>query len=566
MHSTLQRKLLSYFLLLSLLPSILFLSCYLYLTQRQLKQQMHSERQMMLEHTVEKLENRVTQVNEFISWTLGNETIQGLLQQSEEQAAEYREENHKAAQILKEQFSYRPITQNMLSFIILGENGIDLRAGTEGYLIDAAQLKHIFRRYDEDLHWIGMIDNPTALTENPQVIGYIREIADENSGKRLGNLLILFSTDFVADEVSSILSLDSNRVSLHNAEGITLYQSSDIYQDEGKTDIISVEMLSTGWVLQQTVQGSMITSQLRSLIGSMCLLVAVIALLTAFLSVFLSRNISVPIERLTAHIRRLSGGDFSHRGTSQQSSSEIDELDHRLQNMGDNIQLLMRQQEEKQKLELRLLQSQMKPHFLYNTLNSIRMMAVLQGKNSISEMIEALGRLLRANLAGSEELILMSEELRLLESYLFIQNMRLKGKIHFTAEIPEELMCTPVLKFILQPLAENAILHGIGNQPLGGRITLRASCEQEVLLLTLQDNGCGMTADASEALRKKLKDVQNTVDMKTAGTHGMALRNVQARIQLRWGREYGLTFQTEEGKGTQMEIRMPLLSSGKEKI
>lgn len=556
MKNMLQRRLLGYFLLISLVPTFLFLGCYLYSTQRQMQRQMQNERRILLEHAAEKIGSRITQVNEFVSWTVRDETIRSLMYRSSEQAAIYDETSHAAAQILREQFSYRPITRYMLAFILMGDNGIDLRAGTEGYLIDVAQIRFAMEHEQKSPQWDGITRNLTTLTENTMVIPYYRHITNESTGQSLGDLLILFSPDLFADELTEILLLDDGHLGLYNEKGDLLFSAGTEPASEDQTKLLSVDIPSTGWKLQQKPETAL-GQQIWTLISAGCLFVAVVAGFLVALSVFLSKNISLPIERLTAHIRRLSSGDFTHTVTTVRGSSEIDEVDRRLQDMGDDIQRLLHQQEEKQRLELYMLQSQINPHFLYNTLNSIRLMATLQGKNSIAEMIEALGRLLRANLAGSEEMIPLREELGLLESYLYIQDTRLKGKLCVEMQVPQELMECSVLKFVLQPLAENAILHGIGSRPTGGTLRIMAEKQEGVLLLSVADDGCGIAEEKAVELRKKLSIAD--AEAIPNGSHGMALRNVQTRIQLRWGKQYGLSFDTKLGMGTVMRLALPLL-------
>lgn len=554
--NVLQRRLLGYFLLISLVPTFLFLGCYLYSTQRQMQRQMQNERRILLEHAAEKIGSRITQVNEFVSWTVRDETIRSLMYRSSEQAAIYDETSHAAAQILREQFSYRPITRYMLAFILMGDNGIDLRAGTEGYLIDEAQIRFAMEHEQKSTQWDGITRNLTTLTENTMVIPYYRHITNESTGQSLGDLLILFSPDLFADELTEILLLDDEHLGLYNEKGELLFSAGTEPASEEQTKLLSVDIPSTGWKLQQKPETAL-GQQVWTLISAGCLFVAVVAGFLVALSVFLSKNISLPIERLTAHIRRLSSGDFTHTVTMVRGSSEIDEVDRRLQDMGDDIQRLLHQQEEKQRLELYMLQSQINPHFLYNTLNSIRLMATLQGKNSIAEMIEALGRLLRANLAGSEEMIPLREEIGLLESYLYIQDTRLKGKLCIEMQVPQELMECSVLKFVLQPLAENAILHGIGSRPTGGTLRIMAEKQEDVLLLSVADDGCGIAEEKAVELRKKLSIAD--AEAIPNGSHGMALRNVQTRIQLRWGKQYGLSFDTKLGMGTVMRLALPLL-------
>lgn len=558
MRNSLQHRLLVYFLIVSLLPAVLFFSYYLFSTQQNTAQQLQQDRQILLDHAMEKIENQLTQVNEFVSWIQQEETINGLLERTEEQAAVYDEENHSASQMLRDQFAYRPITQYMLSFILLGDNGIDLRGGTEAYLIDKKQIEQVIFTQPKDQYWGGQIQNLTQLTENQTVIVYCRPIAQRESGEHIGNLVILFSPRLVSSELTDILALDDGRIDLYNHAGDLIFSSGEA--SHADTQTLSTQALSTGWTLVQTVESHALNQQLRSVIESTLILAITIIVAMIFLSIFLSQNLAAPINRMAVRIRQISEGNFSHlpEVTEHHPNSEMEELDRRIQDMGDNIQMLMHQQEEKQKLELQMLQAQMNPHFLYNTLASIRLMASLQGKNSVSGMIEALSSLLRANLSGSSDIIPLAEEIELLNSYLYIQDTRLKGRLRYQFNVPDELRDKQVLKFILQPIAENAVLHGIGNRPLGGEILLRVWIENDVLLLEITDDGQGMDEPTMQDLRSKLAN-WNALD--TSQGHGIALCNVQARIQLRWGNAYGLEINSILDKGTCVRVRVPLLNA-----
>lgn len=557
MRNSLQYRLLIYFLVVSLLPSVFFFSYYLCLMQQQTEQQLQENQQILLEHVMEKLENRVTQANEFVSWTLHEETIYRLLEQTEESAAVYDIKNHSASQMLLDQFAYRPITGYILSFILLGENGIDLRGGTEAYLIDTEQIRQVISNQKEDQYWGGCIDNPTRLTENPTVIAYCHPVIEYETGAHIGDLCLLFSPQLISEELTDAITFGDGITALYNNTGDLLFMTGE--EPEGDVQSFSVHAQSTGWTLTQTMENNILNQQLKPLLESAMVLTATIIILMILVSIFLAQNLSAPINRMALRIHRISEGDFSHLPElpGRNHDSEIEELDRCIQNMGDSIQTLMQQQEEKQKLELQMLQAQMNPHFLYNTLSSIRFMAALQGKSSVSEMIEALSCLLRANLSGSSELIPLKEEIELLQSYLYIQDTRLKGRLQYQFEVPDHLQNKAVLKFILQPIAENAILHGIGNNSLGGELSLRAWEENDALWLALTDDGTGMDETAVQNIRRML-DNWSESDPKQSG-HGIALRNVQARIQLRWGKTYGLHLDSAVGKGTQVCIRLPLL-------
>ena len=191
---------------------------------------------------------------------------------------------------------------------------------------------------------------------------------------------------------------------------------------------------------------------------------------------------------------------------------------------------------------------------------SIKLMAALQGKNSIQNMIEALGRLLRANLSISTEEVCLSEELSLLDSYIYIQNAAHKGKIKYDCRHVggRERNCM-VPKFLLQPLVENAIIHGLTPRPLGGTITLTAAIYGNSLHIRVADNGIGMPPETVAHLRTLFRAAEL---LQGKNAHGVGLWNTAHRLALQYGNLASLTVYSRMGRGTSVIIRLPV--KGKE--
>ena len=553
--NVLQRRLLGYFLLISLVPTFLFLGCYLYSTQRQMQRQMQNERRILLEHAAEKIGSRITQVNEFVSWTVRDETIRSLMYRSSEQAAIYDETSHAAAQILREQFSYRPITRYMLAFILMGDNGIDLRAGTEGYLIDETQIRFAMEHEQKSPQWDGITRNLTTLTENTMVIPYYRHITNESTGQSLGDLLILFSPDLFADELTEILLLDDEHLGLYNEKGELLFSAGTEPASEEQTKLLSVDIPSTGWKLQQKPETAL-GQQIWTLISAGCLFVAVVAGFLVALSVFLSKNISLPIERLTAHIRRLSSGDFTHTVTMVRGSSEIDEVDRRLQDMGDDIQRLLHQQEEKQRLELYMLQSQINPHFMFNILSMLSMKAGLQGNKELQKLLSAFSRLIQGKIFRNGEIeIPLFQEMELIEFYLLLQGERFAGKITYDILCSEEVKNARIPRLSVEPLVENAVSHGLEPKPGSGHIRVEAKEENGKLWIQIKDDGVGF--DVEEQKKNKGQAVEDEKH-----TH-IGLTNTQQMLHTIYGEEASMKIESTPGAGTCVTMCLPLEKGGR---
>jgi two-component system sensor histidine kinase YesM len=224
--------------------------------------------------------------------------------------------------------------------------------------------------------------------------------------------------------------------------------------------------------------------------------------------------------------------------------------------MAREITALMNRQiaDEKNKrdLEYRMLQNQINPHFLYNTLNSIKWMATIQNATGIAEMTTSLSRFLKTLSRDIRKVVPLRDELALLEDYLVIQKYRYGGSVSFEQRIGEDLLDTPIPRFTLQPLAENAIFHGI--EPKGsGTIVLEAERQGGDVLVTLTDNGAGMSAAAIAGTRGG-----------TAAGQGasVGIRNVNQRLRYAFGEGYGLSIRSEEGKYTAALIRLPGSDAG----
>jgi len=208
--------------------------------------------------------------------------------------------------------------------------------------------------------------------------------------------------------------------------------------------------------------------------------------------------------------------------------------------MGLDIRALMDKavtdEKNKRDLEYRMLQSQINPHFLYNTLNSIKWMATIQNAAGIAEMTTALSGFLKTLSGDVRRIVPLREELALLDDYMVIQKYRYGDSVNFEKQIPDEsLLETPVPRFILQPLAENAIFHGI--EPKGsGTILFSAARENNDVLVTLSDNGAGMDSNA---------------------VYGMGLNNINERLGNAFGEGYGIAISSEPGKGTTVTFRLP---------
>ena len=312
----------------------------------------------------------------------------------------------------------------------------------------------------------------------------------------------------------------------------------------------------TGWKLVGVVPREAMTTDTRQMLLFGLALILFSAFLLAFLNFRISAHISDPIRRLEQSIKELEAGR-ENVDIEEGGCYEIRRLSHSIRSMVSTLHHLMEdiieQERQKRSTELEVLQSQINPHFLYNTLDSVIWMTEAGRYDEAIQMVTSLARLFRIALSKGKRIIPLKDELEHARHYMTIQQIRFKNK--FTNQITldpsaEGLYC---LKLTVQPILENAIYHGMAAAEDDGLITVHAAREGDDLVITVTDNGLGMRPEVAAALLD-----ENRPDVRTSGS-GIGVRNVHRRIQINFGSQYGLTFFSEPDEGTRVVIRLPAL-------
>lgn len=272
----------------------------------------------------------------------------------------------------------------------------------------------------------------------------------------------------------------------------------------------------------------------------------------------ISNGINRPIDDLILATRKVAEGDFSARVPVTRESDEIALLASSFNSMIAQLQRLMDEVKQGatnlQQAELQLLQEQINPHFLYNTLETIIWMTETGDRTAVVELVRRLSVFFRTTLSQGQDMVPLHNELSHVESYLWIQKVRYKDILDYRIQVPEELHNCRIPKLSLQPLVENALYHGIKNKRDCGLIEITGERDGESILLMVSDDGAGMSA-------KRQHEVQARLDSGTISPSnekgGVGLTNVQCRLRLYYGPQYGLALQSEEGAGTIVSIRVP---------
>ena len=304
------------------------------------------------------------------------------------------------------------------------------------------------------------------------------------------------------------------------------------------------------------VPGQWIDHQLKNTVMTALLILAVALVAAILMSQLFSNMISKPIVSLSKKMQTTDIHNFS-AGDPVVREDEIGLLQESFENMiCRNRELVEKEYQselEKQEAQLKALQAQINPHFLYNTLQVIGGMAVTGQSKDIYPIVTALSDILRYAISFSEEMVTLEQELTYLESYLAIQNSRFGNRIRFEKKVQPEAMEAYIPKLILQPIVENSLLHGLEGKSGEWLIALNAHIEDSTLVLCISDNGRGVAEEQLTRLRSALeKDDQETL---TSSAH-IGLRNVQARIRLQSGPGYGLELGSDGKSGMWITIRV----------
>ena len=330
-----------------------------------------------------------------------------------------------------------------------------------------------------------------------------------------------------------------------------------IQTSKGKTQVIVTTPLDmTDCYISQSISYSETINQHPFFVSLLIPTLMGIIAIGALLMFIMNRMITVPVSQLRTKMQKIADGDFS-RDPSIEWDHEIGEIGKGINDLSENVNQLMNKRVEfesqKKDLEYKILLNQINPHFIYNTLNSIKWMATAQGSDGIAEMTTALSRLLKSISKGTSLLIDIREELSLIENYFTIQSYRYGGTITLDIKVDDDALydCS-IIKFTLQPLVENAIFHGIEPKGCAGNITIHITRDGNDIRIDVTDDGVGMSEEKAKQILSDGSD--NSADF----FRELGVNNVHKRLQYQFGEQYGITITSEPGRYTTMSIHIPM--------
>ncbi|MCD7746658.1 MAG: sensor histidine kinase [Lachnospiraceae bacterium] len=346
--------------------------------------------------------------------------------------------------------------------------------------------------------------------------------------------------------------------------GLKTEHTSELLENEGTYTILSEDDGSrlyiwcasekTGWVVVSVAQTSELFRNSRQTQFIYCMTAVVLLVIALLISNVVSRQITKPVQALRDSMEQVQQGHLEGNQVAVEGNNEISSLSNSFNLMSRRIESLVAQnrneQEEKRKMELRALQSQINPHFLYNTLDSIIWMAESKKTDEVVIMTSAFARLMRQNIGNDDELISIGQEMMAIENYLTIQQMRYKDKLEFRLDMAADIRNERIIKLVLQPLVENAIYHGLKYKETRGMLTVKGYRAVDDIFIEIADDGVGMDEETLSHIFEAHK-----VNYQS---NGVGVYNVQKRLQLYYGPDYGLTYQSRTGEGTCVTVKIPI--------
>lgn len=511
-----------------------------------------------------------------VAVTNKNTVIDTLMSSSEEISYEWFQEQKRITEFLSGLIDYKPYISRIA---VIGLNGKVFFNGSPWIDRNFLQTKAMdFMLNNGERHAYFKQEGSSDVISVGRVIRYNRET--------IGVVMVDLNYDFIrntygvkptADSVLYVLDeqkelvypSDSAPVSLSpqmkkaiygdpQPAGTSLQEATEETIDGKSYIVVSRRSAHTGWITRALVPLDSLLSEsakVRNLMVEVSVIVFAAVLLGALQ---MSSRTTLQIRRLKTMMMRVKDGNLSFPRKEIDSKDEIGELYAVFISMIDDLERLMQDirisEQAKHEAELTALQAQIRPHFLYNTLNTIKYLAKLNGVPNIEEVSGSLIELMRGVLGNSSEFLTVREELDYVKCYVSIVKYKYMGRVEVQIQVEDnELLECRVLKLMLQPIVENAIMHGVAPSVGGGLILIKVYGENGDLVIEVMDNGPGMSQDKMKQLLFSGKEGS------ASRFSGIGVRNVHERISRMYGDPYGITLSSEAGLYTNVTIRFPQL-------
>jgi len=412
-------------------------------------------------------------------------------------------------------------------------------------------------------------DYQSIYGDGPVVISVVKKVISPKDAKTIIGVIMLdidYST--LVNELKSSEFDDKNLILLRNEDNGMIANSysldfSKAEEYRGKMELtkksISTYKYETkkyGWKVEVIVSKASLYSKFGSVLNTFVLIVIITVVFSIVLSYILAKKITKPINQLVLRMQDLSKGDFNAR-VDEVENRDIQVLSDGFNKMSYHIKQLMdnlrKKDYESANARFLALQAQINPHFLYNTLETIRSIAIRNQVESIADMAKSMADIFRYSVDSTKEEVILKDELKHVKNYINIQKIRYKERLNVEFNIDESLLNYKIIKLVIQPLVENAIYHGIDMKKEAGKLCIECSKSEDKVLISVSDNGIGIKKQDLEELRKNL---ENSIDRKINKSIGLI--NVNSRLKLYYGENCSLSIESDYDIGTKVYFKIPI--------
>lgn len=408
--------------------------------------------------------------------------------------------------------------------------------------------------YDNYLHWVyddqtGQVFLTKIMNYHGTTIGYVTVVYSQEA----------FSTTFAqtGNETSMLIVVDGQNRYLFGQQDMV--KGSIVNTEENEIDFKGSAYYQTSqsiegmdWKIVNLINSDYVMAEIYNFRNMMLLYALAILIMLAILSTFVYHSIYDPIANILKSMRKLDETNLSNNQVQDIGKDELNELSTNFNDLLNRVQELLAtvesEQEQKRITQIQLLQAQINPHFLFNTLNTLHYLAILNEDHPVCEGIGALSKLLRNTIVDSNDYVTIKEEIENVKNYIIIQKLRFGDLFETVYNIDENVTSCRVLKFLLQPIVENSVLHAFEEDEEHQLLTIRVKEEDIYLKIEIGDNGKGFEHGHTPAGSRKLSSI--------------GIINIQERIRLMYGEKYAMHIQSEVGKGTIVTLLLPLMKGG----
>ncbi|UUZ93578.1 sensor histidine kinase [Paenibacillus sp. P25] len=602
-HMPIRYKLIVLFILVSIVPSILLGGLISFAVSDTIEKQINTNTLQLIDNVNKSLETFVNEMQNTTYMISFNPDITAFLDHSTSDLAEaaQTEQMYRMKKFLQ---GFTTLHSEIAGILVASDKGDyisnDMYPRSSGKLTDESWYKEaeagrgIFRLLGHP-HNRGISNHVNYKDE--ELVTAVRAILDPATQKVKGVVLIDLKPRVIAETVRDVrlgksgylMVTDGNGESIYTPPHPVLTGIPKEWLGDSNSGVISESVNNnhfqliyrksdfTGWTTIGVFPMWETANDISKISFYIVCFIFFVCMVGLGLSYYLSVTITKPIWKLMALMQKVETGNLTIRYTGHHDD-EVGILGRAFNVMLTQINKLIKEvaskEQQKREAELRNLHAQIKPHFLYNTLDTIHWLAHQRGANEITEVVDSLSTLFRIGLSKGKEIIPLFQEIEHVRSYLKIQKTRYRSKLDYTIDIPPEAEGLYVMKLIVQPIVENAIYHGIKERRGPGCIRITGEVRDGKVLLHIRDDGKGMDERTLAALRNSLESVKQAIVRQAenqehrqtetgvvpaASEGGYGLLNVQSRLVLTFGEACGLAVESEPGKGTLVTIVHPYM-------